>query len=153
MQPQVFKFSEKTIEKRNKYFWVIRLSLPIILLAFVFANLVTASMNTGIMLGSFVFALIIVEAILFIEPAIIFAKWRQLEIRIADEAIERSGGKFVESIRFADISRIVVNANKAGQVISIKVQSPSKGIIIAGFEDMNLLSDTIEEGVSDKSVI
>ncbi|MBN2002678.1 MAG: hypothetical protein JXA21_04920 [Anaerolineae bacterium] len=153
MEPQIFKFSEKAIEKKNKAFWVIRLSLLIILPAFVFASPGLSSIGTSIKLGALVFSLIFIEAIMFIEPAIIFAKWRQLEIRIADGAIERSGGKFVERISFADMNGVIFNADKAGQVITVKMKSPSKALTVAGFEEMDRLSQMIEEGVPDKSVI
>ena len=153
IQSKLYNYSEDAINNRKKLFWTIRLFIPIALLGFMLSNSSLESSGIAAKLVVYVISLIMIEVILFIQPPLIFKKLRELEIKITDNVIERKGRKSVETIKFQDIDRLIVNANTFHEITFIKLYSMSKKINIGGFEDMNSLFEEIEARISDKSII
>ena len=148
MEPRVFQFSEKEIERGKKR--MLLMGLLLMPIAIAFAIIEGDDPGVPIRIGLFVFTLVTFGAILFVASVLVSQMMRELEIRVTNEAVGRKGGKFIETINDRDLTRIDVQEIKMGKIIGIRLYSPSRQMPIAGFNNMNLLFDEITQHIPEE---
>jgi hypothetical protein len=96
--------------------------------------------------------LILIEAILIIQPPIMLKKMKTSTLTLTDESLERTSGKFTEKVNYADIQRMEVVEKSSGKIAYIQVRSSSrKTLYINGFEGMEDIVQQLEQRLPDKS--
>jgi len=58
------------------------------------------------MVGAAIFMLVLIEAIIIVESIILLQKMKEMTLTISSEGIERTGGRYTETISFSDILKL-----------------------------------------------
>ncbi len=147
------KFSDSALAQSRRRALTIQLLLPAGLALFLYFMPPVAG-GLRMKIEAAIITILAFESMSIIQSRSVFRKLKELAVEIFPDRLERKGGKFTEKIAFTDITGVRIEDRRAGGIASIRLRVQGRGqLVLHGFEDMELLARSIEEGVSDKSII
>jgi hypothetical protein len=148
------RYSDETIKRRKQtILWmsgVLSLAFPIYI-AIVRPEMIRSDIGT--MLIFFVILGALTVGSFAIVSALAARSWKELEVKILKDGIERQWGKTVEKVLFENIERIVVGKNRAGKVMHVKIYSPIPSMYLFGFQHMDKVARLIEQRVPETAAV
>jgi hypothetical protein len=112
------------------------------------------------MTGTEVGEMLIVVAILGIAFAVSFTiatafaarRWEKLEVRMVEDGVERQWGKAADKIAYESIERVVVGKNRSGQVIYVRLYTPTSAMYLSELGQMDEVVRLLNRRVSETVV-
>lgn len=155
MEPRVFNFSEEELRRRKKRFLILGFIMPVILAILLFFTPLSQGLSLTMLITVLLIVTAIMEIMITMQSRKLLARIRQDSIVLAPEAIERRNTFYYnnESINYNEINHLIVAKTKNDNVLSIKIYSFMATMEIAGFNNMNALSDEIISRFSGNPVI
>lgn len=149
-----YTFSEDLIKNRKILMAMLVLFIPVSMTIFLF------SFSNGEMANdlTFMVKLVVGVTLFFTVEVVIIAKIMFKKLRsntlILDELqIQRSGGRYTESMYYADIVKLKTSTNPSGDVELIKINTAKGTLKLAGYENMTEIASHIKTQVDPKTKI
>lgn len=156
MGERVLSFSKEALKerKRNIYLLMLMMAIAIPLFAYYLVYL----QNDGLIeLDLFLIIICVVVFLLMLEmfvvSRIMIKKVSEMKLIVNETSLQRVGGKYQESINYADIQKVSVKRDKTNRILYIKISYNRRNIALSGFDDMNFLLMQLQVKVLDQSKI
>lgn len=131
-----FNYSQETIKQKQRVVIASALCMPFAMMAFTF-------FIPKITYGVALITILIGESIIFFQSRRLLRQFGDMKLSLDDEIIERQSGKFLEQYNLRDVVALIVSQDSAKRALLVKLKVGKKEVVLAGFEEMNSVSDML----------
>lgn len=140
-----FDYSQETIRQKRRVIIAAALSIPFAMIAFAF-------FIPKITFDIALVTILMSELLIFFQSRRLLKQFRDMKLLLSNEIIERQSGKFLEQYNLKDITRLVISQDSKKRTLLIKLKLVKKEVILAGFEEMNRISDFLVKRLPQEMV-